>query len=125
MEDYTLSKKLLLDTIQSVTGGDPTINEYVSIHKEILDTKFTRINQQHFKTICDKLKNLPQEIEDLEINLCTKKIKCLLTQEKILEPFYSTCGHVFERRAINEYLMGNKRICPNVGCKKEVKEKQQ
>ncbi|KAF9762500.1 E3 SUMO-protein ligase nse2 [Nosema granulosis] len=123
MEEYSTKKKDLLDEILQATNKDPIISEYISIHKEVLDTKENLVNSAHYTTVVSKINSLSDAVDDFEIKSCVTERKCPLTQEKIKNPFYSTCGHVFERSAIKNFLKASSNCCPTVGCKKRIEEK--
>lgn len=123
MEEYGAKKKDLLDEILCVTSQDSVIGEYVSLHKEIIDTKEKLINLECFNSIKERLQALPPTVDDLEVRACVTIKRCPLTQETIKTPFKSVCGHIFERRAIKDYLKKNPNTCPTIGCNGKVQEK--
>lgn len=46
---------------------------------------------------------------------------CPLTKKVIVDRFVSTCGHVFEKSALEKLLKGNKHVkCPVQGCDKRL-----
>lgn len=64
--------------------------------------------------------------EDQEFSVTGQKenLICSITQKQFVDPHRSTCGHVFEKEAIDQMLQGNRNIpCPIAGCRANIARK--
>ena len=69
-------------------------------------------------------KNEPGQAEDEEglVELgSTLSIKCPLTQKEFEDPVTNTCGHSYEKSAVENYVRGaTRKKCPVPGCGKQI-----
>ncbi|KAF5141823.1 hypothetical protein AAJ76_4000037141 [Vairimorpha ceranae] len=123
MEEYLERKKDLLDEIKKIAIPNSTINELISIHKEILTKKESVLNVKTYKNYLRLIENSESTTDDCEVKHIESELICPFQQIKIATPFRNHCNHVYEREGLEKYVNGRNIKCPVLGCHAIVKLK--